>query len=310
MPIEPYMAAAVNFRSEFCQPRINTARIAEFVARAVERDPRTRLVAFPECATTGLPGPGSADRESQLRLRFLAAAERIPGPTSAILGETARRHKVFVAVGFVEADPVVDGVIYNSSMLLGPDGEIVATHRKVHTGGIFKAGDEIRVHDTAIGRVGLSICYDLWFPEYLRLQALAGCQVHINLTANQPIFSIGSTHIPIVRAAECALYIVSSNRVGDDRPEGGLAYMGASSIVAPLGQVLAMAGTEEEEIALGEIDLSRVAATRMFLPTYHSRRTDLYDVVTVRPDRVTLPVPVPTEILGTFDGGRRGGQAP
>jgi predicted amidohydrolase len=279
-----FVAAAVNFSTAFLKPQENVGRMAVLVDQAVRDEPRTRLVVFPECATTGLPGAGAGDRGSDLRQRFLRVAERVPGLTSETLGRAARRSKVYVAAGFVEADPVLDGVIYNSSVLLGPDGEVVAVHRKVHSGGIFKDGEDIRVYSTELGIVGLSICYDLWFPEFLRLQALAGCQVHINLTANQPIFGIGSTHVPIVRAAECALYIVSSNRVGDDRSEGGMAYMGASSVIAPLGEVLAMASRDKEEIVYGEIDLGRVAKTRMFLPTYNSRRTDLYDVVSLRPN--------------------------
>jgi predicted amidohydrolase len=285
----PYVAAAVNFRTAFLRPRENVDRMVGLIGQAAREEPRTRLIVFPECATIGLPGPGAQDRASDLRQRFVQAAERVPGPTGEALGRAARRHGLYVATGFVEADPVLDGVVYNSSLLVGPGGEVVAVHRKVHTNGIFKAGDEIRAHATALGVVGLSICYDLWFPEFLRLQALAGCQVHINMTANQPIFGIGSTHVPIVRAAECALYIVSSNRVGDDRPDGGLAYMGASSVVAPLGEVLAMGSHDREEVVYGEIDLARIARARMFLPTYNSRRTDLYDVIALRPSVATHP---------------------
>ena len=285
----PFVAAAVNFGTTFLRPRENVDRMVGLIAQAAREEPRTRLIVFPECATVGLPGPGAQERGSDLRQRFVQVAERVPGPTGEAFGKAARRHGLYAATGFVEADPVLDGVIYNSSLLLGPDGEVVAVHRKVHTNGIFKAGDEIRVYATALGIVGLSICYDLWFPEFLRLQALAGCQVHINMTANQPIFGIGSTYVPIVRAAECALYIVSSNRVGDDRPDGGLAYMGASSVIAPLGEVLAMGSHDREEIVYGEIDLARIAKTRMFLPTYNSRRTDLYDVTALRPSVAMHP---------------------
>ncbi len=286
MRYSTFVAAAVNFATAFLRPRENLDHMVTLIEQAVRDEPRTRLVVFPECATTGLPGPGAQNRDSDLRLRFLHAAEQAAGPTAETLGRASRRHGLHVATGFVESDPVLDGVIYNSSLLLGPDGEVAAVHRKVHTNGIFRAGDEIRVYPTALGIVGLSICYDLWFPEFLRLQALAGCQVHINMTANQPIFGIGSTHVPLVRAAESALYIISSNRVGDDRPDGGLAYMGASSVVAPLGEVLAMASHDREEIVYGEIDLARIAKTRIFLPTYNSRRTDLYDIVALRPSVV------------------------
>jgi predicted amidohydrolase len=274
-----YVAAAVNFKSTFCQPEENARRMVDWVDRAVHEEPRTRLIVFPECATTGLPGPGISARDSNLRLRFLEVAERVPGGTSEHLGEAARRHQVYIAAGFVELDDLIAGTLYNSSMLLGPDGGVAAIHRKVHTDGIFTPGDRIVVHETELGRVGLSICYDLWFPEFLRLQVLQGCQVHINLTANQPVFGIGSTHVPIVRAAENGVYVVSANRVGDERSEGGMRYMGASSVVAPLGEVLAMGDQEREELVMGEIDLDRVARTRLFLPVLQSRRTDLYEVV-------------------------------
>jgi predicted amidohydrolase len=274
-----YVAAAVNFRSAFCRPRENVERIVSFIDEAVRQRPATRLAVFPECATTGLPGSAADRPGSEIAQRFVEVAELVPGYTSATLGGAARRHGLYVAAGFVERDSRRNGVIYNSSLLIGPTGDVVAVHRKVHTGGIFTPGNEIRVVHTAIGRLGLSICYDLWFPEFLRLQVLQGCQVHINLTANQPIFAIGSTYFPVVRAAESGVYVVSANRVGDDRPAGGLEYMGASSVVAPMGEVLSVAGRANEEIIYGDIDLARIDQTQAMLPTLRSRRTDLYDIV-------------------------------
>jgi deaminated glutathione amidase len=137
----------------------------------------------------------------------------------------------------------------------------------------------VEVHDTAIGKLGLSICYDLWFPEFMRIQVRNGCEVHVNMTANQPIFGIGSTHVPIVRAVENGVFVVSCNMIGDQRPDGGKAFMGGSSIISPFGEVIAAAGQVGEEIIYGEIDLRRIAKTRTLLCTIKDMRTDVYDVV-------------------------------
>ncbi len=257
----------------------------DFVDKAMSVEPATRLIVFPECATTGLPAAASADAsasaisedcDSELQRRFLEIADQVPGHTSERLGGVARGRNVYIATGFVEANRDNTAIIYNSSMLLGPDGEVVAIHRKVHTEWIFARGDDIGVYETAIGRIGLSICYDLWFPEFLRLQAIAGCQVHVNMTANQPAFSIGSTHFPVVRAAENSVYLISANRVGDDRPNGGLAYMGASTIVGPHGNTLAMGEREIEQIVYGRIALGGEKASPSPI---RDRRTDLYEII-------------------------------
>jgi predicted amidohydrolase len=98
------------------------------------------------------------------------------------------------------------------------------------------------------------------------------------MTANQPIFAIGSTHVPIVRAAENEIFVVSANLIGDHRPQGGRQYMGASSVISPFGEVIAIAGQEHEETILGEIDLHRILKTRALFSTIKDIRTDIYEV--------------------------------
>jgi len=248
------------------------------VEEAMSQEKDTRLIVFPETATMGLPGRPKSHNEHWKLESYLEKAESVPGPTSITLGKMAKAYGVYIATGFVEADPVLKGVIYNSSLLIAPDGEIAAVHRKVQSGGVFRSGSAVEVHDTAIGKIGLSICYDLWFPEFLRIQTRQGCEVHINMTANQPIFGIGSTHVPIVRAVESGVFIVSANLIGDHRPQGGLQYMGASSIISPFGEVIAMAGQEDEETIFGEIDLHKILKTRALISTIKDIRTDVYEV--------------------------------
>lgn len=283
--LSKYMVAICQFYAKYGDLETNLERMCQQAETALKQVNDVHLIVFPETATVSLPQmPQSHDQYWKLE-SYVMQAETIDGPTSTALGKIAKVHQAYIATGFVEKDPNMTGVIYNSSMLIGPDGEIVATHRKVQSGGVFKSGSQVEVHDTAIGKLGMSICYDLWFPEFMRIQVRNGCEVHINMTANQPIFSIGSTHVPIVRAVESGVFVLSANLVGDDRPNGGKAHMGSSSIINPFGEVIAMAGQQEEEIIFGEIDLAQIARTRTLISTIKDIRSDVYEVIYHSPDR-------------------------
>ena len=274
--VAPYVAALCQFTPKYLDRTGNLERMCEMADAAALQEPSTRLVVFPETATVGLPATlPSHDQHWKLE-SYLLAADPVPGATSRALGKVAKAHKLYIASGFVEADPKLKGLIYNSSLLIGPDGEIVAVHRKVQSGGVFKEGSRIDVFDTALGRVGLSICYDLWFPEFLRIQVWNGCEVHVNMTANQPIFGIGSTHVPIVRAVESGIYVVSANLIADHRKEGGLQYMGASSVVDPFGVVVARASQDHEETIFGQIDLKKIIQARALISPLKDVRMDVY----------------------------------
>lgn len=277
--ISKYVAAMCQFAPTYCNFESNLGRICAQAEAALKQEKDTRLVAFPETATMGSPGmPKSHDEFWKLEA-YVEMAEPADGPTANALGKLSKAYQAYIACGFVEKSPTLDGVIYNSVLLMGPDGEIAALHRKVQTGDMFKAGDSVAVHDTAIGKIGLSICYDLWFPEFMRVQVMNGCEVHVNVTANQPIFGIGSTHVPIVRAVESGVFVVSVNMIGDQRTDGGRAYMGASSIISPFGEIIAQAGQQSEETIFGEIDLRRITKMRTLIATVRDVRSDLYEVV-------------------------------
>jgi len=273
-----YVAAVCQFTPSYCDLEASLERMCHRVEEVMRQEKDTRLVVFPETATMGLPGlPKSHDQHWKLEA-YLEKAESVPGPTSIALGRMAKAYDTYIATGFIEADPVLRGVIYNSSLLIGPNGEIAAVHRKVQSGGAFRCGSSIEIHDTAIGKIGLSICYDLWFPEFLRIQTLQGCEVHVNMTGNQPVFAIGSTHVPIVRAVESGIFVISANLFADHRSQGGRQYMGASSIISPFGKVIAMAGQENEETIFGEIDLCEILRARALVSPVKDIRADMYEV--------------------------------
>jgi predicted amidohydrolase len=186
-------------------------------------------------------------------------------------------------VGFAERD---GDKVYNSAAYLEPRGEL-RIYRKSHLPelGLDKfvsAGDALDVFDTALGRIGVLICFDLRFPEPSRVLALKGAEL-IVLPTNWPEGAETSAqHVAIARAAENRVFVATCNRVGE---ENGFHFIGHSKIVGPDGKVLAAAGGSEEVIT-ADVDLAEARIKRnVMIPgkyettVFDSRRPELYGVI-------------------------------
>lgn len=264
-----YQVAGCQMAPKFLDARANVEKIASMIERAKAEGDNLKLAVFSELAVTGMVVFPKERVDYNYRDAFQDVAESLDGPTVTALRKVARKNSIHIAVGFVEADAKLTGVSYNSALLLSDDGEILAVHRKCHIAPselmYFRAGNAPVVVETALGRIGLSICYDFWFPEFIRYQAVQlGCEVHVNLTANVADFALGSTHLPIVRAVENSMYVVSVNRVGTDEPSG-YSFVGHSSVVSPFGHTLASA-SGEEEVIIAEVNLEQVKRARTRIP--------------------------------------------
>lgn len=212
-------------------------------------------------------------------------AEEIPGETSRFFCEKARRHGIWLAAGSI---PQVtrNGKPKNTMMLISPEGEIVCTYSKVHmfdveiAGGttskesaVYTPGDRIVTADTPLGTLGLSICYDIRFPEFFRLLALSGAQI-ICVSA---CFTEMTTRdhwetLLRARAIENSVYLLAANQIGE-KPT--MTAGGNSMIIDPWGRVLARAG-EEAGCIYAQIDPDYEADVRRQIPSLANRREDLY----------------------------------
>jgi len=215
------------------------------------------LVVFPECYLTGYVSDSRVETEQ-------IAIER-DGPELAAVAEACRNLRVHALVGYLEreGDEGNEGdegdKVYNAVAIIGPDGPI-GTYRKRHlpymgADRFAESSEEIEpaVFDTAIGRIGVAICYEIRFPEVMRTLALAGADI-IALPTNWPVqASILGDHFTRVRAAENFVYLLVSNR-GDS--ERGTEFLGKSQIVDPLGEVVASAD-RGEALLVTSIDLQR-----------------------------------------------------
>jgi predicted amidohydrolase len=248
----------------------NLKQIAEQAAKA--RKKNVDLLIFPELHLTGYT---MRDEVSHL-------AESIPGPSTRKVEKAAKEHDVHVIFGMPE-ESEVKGVIHNTAVFVGPKG-LIGRYRKIHlpTHSVFeerryyRPGQEAPVFKTDIGTIGLNICYDLYFPELTRLQALQGAQLIICISASPGLRRRFFEGFCLSRAMENAVYLAYVNRVGI---EEGLQFWGGSRVIAPNGSVLAQCKYDVEEFHTCKVDLDEVSRARAFIPTIKDLEPGLFDLL-------------------------------
>lgn len=248
----------------------NLARAEVLVAEAAERG--AQLVVLPEVFSwRGAQG----DEQS--------GNEPIPGPTSERCSAWARRFGIHLLAGSILERVEGEAKSYNTALLFHPSGELLARYRKAHLfdveipGQVSVRESDARLHGgevvtapTALTTLGLTVCYDLRFPELFRALTLAGARLITVPSAFT--FPTGAAHWEVLlraRAIENQVYIVAANQFGAT-PRGTLDY-GNSMIVDPWGTVLARAGNTECVI-VAEIDAAYQDAVRRQIPCLQHRR--------------------------------------
>ncbi len=273
--------AAVQMEPRLLDKERNLARCLEFARTAAAEG--ARLIVLPECALTGYV--------FQSLEEALPVCEAVPGPSTERIAGLCRDLEVHIVLGLLETD---GDRHYNTAVLLGPEG-IAGRYRKIHLPylGIDRFldhGDSApAVFDTAIGHIGIGICYDAMFPEHARVLALLGADILVlptNWPQNRAEFI--PEHVIPTRAAENRIFIIAANRVGQER---NARFIGHSVIVhCAKGVVLAAGGSDEETILYAEIDpaLARekhviISPGEFEIDICKDRRPELYGVVTEPP---------------------------
>jgi predicted amidohydrolase len=235
-----------------------------------------RLIALPEIWS--FLGSDEGSRE---------AAETIPGPTIELLAERARRHDVYIHAGSIQEVRDGDPRMYNTTALIDPRGDIIAKYSKIHMFDVVldgvatyqesatvSPGDEIVLADVDGFTVGLSICYDIRFPELYRILALRGAEIIMHPAAFT--LTTGKDHWEVLiraRAIENTVYMVSPAQVGSDA-EGKWCW-GRSMIVNPWGTVVATA-PDEETVITATLDRALLDRVRRQVPSLNNRMPDRY----------------------------------
>ena len=237
--------AAVQMDPKLADVAGNLARCVELLATAVGAG--AQLVVFPEAALSGYVF-GSLEEA-------IPVAEPIPGPSTAAIAEACRRLDAHAVVGLLEKD---GDEYYNASALIGPDG-LIGKYRKLHlpylgVDRFVRPGNLApKVHETRLGRIGLSICYDLDFPEYPRVLALMGAQILVTATNWPDDIEFVPDYIVQTRARENVMNHIAANRAGVER---GVRFIGRSKIVDHTGATLVEGRHFAEDLILADIDPS------------------------------------------------------
>lgn len=253
----------------------NTAKVDDWYGRVADR---TDLVVFPELTLSGyIPLKGY----DQNKKRILSeVADRTASKSLPALARATKGRRAAMVVGFMEPSSMRHE-IYNSVALI-QDGAILGVYRKMHLpveeNHYFVPGDETVVVDCRAGRVGLTICYDIVFPESARLAALQGAEILIatsNWLGIQNLKRLGEV-LPVARALEQQCHVVFVNGVGQFEIRGHVWDLyGTSLIVSAKGEVVAKAGGSEEMLQ-GFLPRSALADAANVFPLMRDRRPDAY----------------------------------
>jgi beta-ureidopropionase len=216
--------------------------------------------------------------------RWYAAAEAIPGPTTHLMAELAKKYGMAIVVPLYEEH--MRGVYYNTAAVIDADGKYLGKYRKQHipqTSGFwekyfFKPGDGgYPVFRTQFATIGVYICYDRHFPEGARALGLNGAEIVFNPSATVAGLSqyLWKLEQP-AHAVANGYFVGAINRVGTEAPWNIGKFYGTSYFVNPRGQIIAQASEDNDELVVSDLDLHMIDEVRQTWQFYRDRRPDAY----------------------------------
>lgn len=230
-------------------------------------------------------------------------AETIPGPSTGDFGALAKELGVVIVLSLFERR--APGLYHNTAVVIEKDGTIAGKYRKMHIPDdpayyekfYFTPGDlGFKPIETSLGKLGVLVCWDQWYPEAARLMAMAGADILIYPTAigwestdteDEKNRQLGAWVISQRgHAVANGLHVVSVNRTGyEPDPSGqtnGITFWGNSFVAGPQGEILWQASNDKEEVQIVEIDMKRSEQVRRWWPFFRDRRIDAFGDITKR----------------------------
>jgi omega-amidase len=274
--------AAAQMEIKWLAPEINLEKILNVLERIVKEEKRD-LVVFPELSNSGYVQGREGKDFADFSREYWRVAEKIPGSFTDTLCEHARKYRIHVVIGLLEAHPIIAGTLFNSAIFINAEGHIIGHYRKVHIPAeekhYFCPGGNVEVFPSELGNVGLLICADNSFPEEARVLSLKGAEIICvpyarpkNILNDPDLYS----RIVSCRAFENNNFFIACNRVGKD---GDLVFEGRSCICGPRGEILAISQIESEEIIKADLSAETMINARMYYSRFRDRRADLYGVL-------------------------------
>jgi predicted amidohydrolase len=247
----------------------NLGKIEEFTQKA--REEAADLVIFPELSLTGYV----------VHDQIYELAETIPGPSTQRIEELAKKTGAHIIFGMPELSEKTEATIFNTAVFVSPKGFIgkyrkmyLPTHSVFEEKRYFRPGYQTAAFNTALGNIGLCICYDIFFPEVFRLTRLKGAELIVCISASPAVRRGYFEILTAARALENTAFLAYVNLAG---VEDGLQFWGGSRLVSPAGDLLAKAKYDEEDLVICEVDYSDMRPAETFIPTLRDLRPELFD---------------------------------
>lgn len=247
----------------------NLERMEEYIKQATREG--ANLVIFPELALTGYV----------CRDLVYEMAEPVPaGMSIDQIVEVAKTEHIHLIFGMVECSSRASAVLYNTAVLVGPQGYIgkyrkmyLPTHSIFEEKRYFRPGYQTPVFETEIGKLGIIICYDVYFPEIARLMRMKGAQLIACISASPSMRRGFFEVLTAARAMENTVFLAYVNLAG---VEDGLQFWGGSRMIAPSGSVISQAKYDEDDFIMTRIQYSDMARVEAFVPTLRDLRPELF----------------------------------
>jgi omega-amidase len=229
----------------------NLRRMAGFIQRICQEQ-QTDLIVFPELSLSGY----------ECGLNFTRLAERATGHAVSFMAGKAAEFNVHLIFGMPVKEKV-ESILFNSAVIIGPDGELLGDYRKLHLRGeerlAFRPGYRMPVFETEFGGLGVMVGWDLAFPEVARSLVLDGADLIVVPSVWETNSMDEWRAYTVARACENAVFMAAANRVGD---EPSYSFGGESMLVGPRGQVLTALDEAVEGYAVATVDLDEVRKVR------------------------------------------------
>jgi len=247
----------------------NIEKMQRIIKQAKKK--KADLVAFPELSLTGYV----------VRDRAYELAEPVPdGPSIQQIEEISKKENVHIVFGMIERSTKASAVLHNSAVLISPKGYIgkyqkmyLPTHSVFEEKRYFRPGYQIPVFETEIGKLGIIICYDVYFPEVARMLSLKGAKLIVCISASPSVRRGFFETLTAARAIENTVFVAFVNLAGI---EDGLQFWGGSRIIAPSGNLISQAKYDEDDLITARINYSDLTRVQAWVPTLRDLRPEIF----------------------------------
>jgi len=277
--MEKFKIALAQISSEAGDLPANLEKMLGYIRRAAREG--AQMLVFPEMCLPGYMVMDGKDFHN-----FFALATDFKDAATAELVKEARHHNLHVIYGTSTKSALLTGIFYNSAVLVTAGGEIKVYHKShsptgnkggaiFYEGLYYKPGNEFPVYDVQKARVGMQVCYDIFFPEVSRILAIKGAEVLVNISAAPLTSKAAFETVFGARALENTCYLVYVNTVG---PQKGLNFFGGSRVLNPLGGQMLLLSGDKEDFGTVELDPELLAGLRrnLFHLRDRARRPEIY----------------------------------